>query len=108
MGFINSLKFTMTGWILLADIRAFPIWQTAILTANRLLSRAAEETDFLNRLPFTVHRRMDIQPQCRRDICMAEHFAHTLNVNSIFNAPSRIRVTKRVIAALSDTAPAQD
>ena len=58
--FVNSLKFTMTGWILLADIRAFPIGLTAILTANRLLSRAAEETDFLNGTFFAVHRRVDI------------------------------------------------
>ena len=98
----------MTGWISLADIRAFPIGLTAILTANGLLSRAAEETDFLNRLPFTVHRRMDVQPQRRRNICMTQHFTDAFNVNPVFNTAGCISVTKRVIAALSDTAPAQD
>ena len=29
-------------------------WVTEILTANRLLSNTAEETDFLNGLPFAI------------------------------------------------------
>lgn len=39
---------------------------------------------------------------------MAQHLAYALNVDPFFNAARRVSVTKRVIATLSDTAPAQD
>lgn len=58
--FVNSLKFMKARWVWLTGVKAFSIELTAILTANRLLSRAAEETDFLNGTFFAVHRRVDI------------------------------------------------
>ena len=106
MGFVNSLKFTMGRRILSTGIRTFPIALTAILTANKLLSRAAEKTDFLDGLLFTVHRRMDVQPQRRCDIGVTQHFAQTFYIDALFDTPRCVGMSKRVIAALSDTAPA--
>ena len=58
--FVNFCKFTMKRQMLLEIIGLSAFWVTEILTANRLLSRAAEETDFLNGAFFAVHRRVDI------------------------------------------------
>ena len=95
-------------WVWLTGVKAFSIELTAILTANRLLSRAAEETDFLNGLLLTVHRRVDIQPQRCCNIRMTEHLAHALNVDPGFNAARCVGVTECVIAAFPDAAPAQN
>mgnify|MGYP000180518290 CR=1 FL=1 len=106
--FVNSLKFMKARWVWLTGVKAFSIELTAILTANRLLSRAAEETDFLNGLLLTVHRRVDIQPQRCCNIRMTEHLAHALNVDPGFNAARCVGVTECVIAAFPDAAPAQN
>ena len=53
-GFIKFCKFTMKRQMLLEIIGLSAFWVTEILTANRLLSDTAEETDFLNDLPFAI------------------------------------------------------
>ena len=53
-GFIKFCKFTMERQISLEIIGISAFWVTEILTANRLLSNTAEETDFLNGLPFAI------------------------------------------------------
>lgn len=53
-GFIKFCKFTMERQISLEIIGISAFWVTEILTANRLLSNTAEETDFLNGLPFVI------------------------------------------------------
>lgn len=53
-GFVNFCKFTMKRQMLLEIIGLSAFWVTEILTANRLLSDTAEETDFLNGLPFAI------------------------------------------------------
>ena len=95
-------------WVWLTGVKAFSIELTAILTANRLLSRAAEETDFLNGLLLTVHRRVDVQPQRCRNICVPQHFADAFNVNPIFDTARRVSVTECMIAAFPDSTPVQD
>ena len=52
--FVNFYKFTMKRQMLLEIIGLSAFWVTEILTANRLLSNTAEETDFLNGLPFAI------------------------------------------------------
>ena len=52
--FVNFCKFTMERQISLEIIGISAFWVTGFLTANRLLSNTAEETDFLNGLPFTI------------------------------------------------------
>ena len=52
--FVNFCKFTMKRQMLLEIIGLSAFWVTEILTANRLLSDTAEETDFLNDLPFAI------------------------------------------------------
>ena len=52
--FVNFCKFTMKRQMLLEIIGFSAFWVTEILTANRLLSNTAEETDFLNGLPFAI------------------------------------------------------
>ncbi len=52
--FVNFCKFTMKRQMLLEIIGLSAFWVTEILTANRLLSNTAEETDFLNGLPFAI------------------------------------------------------
>ena len=52
--FVNFCKFTMERQISLEIIGLSAFWVTEILTANRLLSNTAEETDFLNGLPFAI------------------------------------------------------
>ena len=94
------------GW--LTGVKVFPIGLTAILTANKLLSRAAEKTDFLDGLPFAVHRRMDVQPQRRCYIGVTQHLAYAFNVDSLFNTACSISVTECVITAFPDAAPTQD
>ena len=107
-GFIKFCKFTTIHKILLAIIALSAFRVTGILTANRLLSSTTEETDFLNGLPFAIHRRMDVQPQRCRNIRVTQHFTDAFNVNPGFNAPGRVSMTQRVITALSDTAPPQN
>ena len=58
--FVNFCKFTMKRQMRLEIIGLSAFWVTEILTANRLLSNTAEETDFLNGTFFAVHRRVDI------------------------------------------------
>ena len=53
-GFIKFCKFTMERQISLEIIGISAFWGTGFLTANRLLSNTAEETDFLNGLPFAI------------------------------------------------------
>ena len=53
-GFIKFCKFTMKRQMRLEIIGLSAFWVTEILTANRLLSNTAEETDFLNGLPFAI------------------------------------------------------
>ena len=53
-GFIKFCKFTMERQISLEIIGISTFWVTGFLTANRLLSNTAEETDFLNGLPFAI------------------------------------------------------
>lgn len=53
-GFIKFCKFTMERQISLEIIGLSAFWVTGFLTANRLLSNTAEETDFLNGLPFAI------------------------------------------------------
>ena len=53
-GFIKFCKFTMERQISLEIIGISAFWVTGFLTANRLLSNIAEETDFLNGLPFAI------------------------------------------------------
>ena len=53
-GFIKFCKFTMERQISLEIIGISAFWVTGFLTANRLLSNTAEETDFLNGLPFAI------------------------------------------------------
>ena len=53
-GFIKFCKFTMERQISLEIISISAFWVTGFLTANRLLSNTAEETDFLNGLPFAI------------------------------------------------------
>ena len=52
--FVNFCKFTMKRQMLpeIIGLSAFRV--TGFLTANRLLSNTAEETDFLNGLPFAI------------------------------------------------------
>ena len=52
--FVNFYKFTMERQISLEIIGISAFWVTGFLTANRLLSNTAEETDFLNGLPFAI------------------------------------------------------
>ena len=52
--FLNFCKFTMERQISLEIIGISAFWVTEFLTANRLLSNTAEETDFLNGLPFAI------------------------------------------------------
>ena len=52
--FVNFCKFTMERQISLEIIGISAFWVTGFLTANRLLSDTAEETDFLNGLPFAI------------------------------------------------------
>ena len=52
--FVNFCKFTMERQISLEIIGLSAFWVTEILTTNRLLSDTAEETDFLNGLPFAI------------------------------------------------------
>lgn len=52
--FVNFCKFTMERQISLEIIGISAFWVTGFLTANRLLSNTAEETDFLNGLPFAI------------------------------------------------------
>ena len=52
--FVNFCKFTMERQISLEIIGISTFWVTGFLTANRLLSNTAEETDFLNGLPFAI------------------------------------------------------
>ena len=52
--FVNFCKFTMKRQMRLEIIGLSAFWVTEILTANRLLSNTAEETDFLNGLPFAI------------------------------------------------------
>ena len=52
--FVNFCKFTMERQISLEIIGISAFWVTGCLTANRLLSNTAEETDFLNGLPFAI------------------------------------------------------
>ena len=52
--FVNFCKFTMKRQMLLEIIGISAFWVTGFLTANRLLSNTAEETDFLNGLPFAI------------------------------------------------------
>ena len=52
--FVNFCKFTMERQISLEIIGISAFWVTEFLTANRLLSNTAEETDFLNGLPFAI------------------------------------------------------
>lgn len=52
--FIKFCKFTMERQISLEIIGISAFWVTGFLTANRLLSNTAEETDFLNGLPFAI------------------------------------------------------
>ena len=52
--FIKFCKFTMERQISLEIIGISTFWVTGFLTANRLLSNTAEETDFLNGLPFAI------------------------------------------------------
>ena len=52
--FVNFCKFTMERQISLEIIGISAFWVTGFLTANRLLSNIAEETDFLNGLPFAI------------------------------------------------------
>ena len=52
--FVNFCKFTMERQISLEIIGLSAFWVTGFLTANRLLSNTAEETDFLNGLPFAI------------------------------------------------------
>ena len=51
---VNFCKFTMERQISLEIIGISTFWVTGFLTANRLLSNTAEETDFLNGLPFAI------------------------------------------------------
>ena len=44
----------MKRQMLLEIIGISAFWVTGFLTANRLLSNTAEETDFLNGLPFAI------------------------------------------------------
>lgn len=53
-GLVHFCKFTMKRQMLLEIIGLSAFWVTEILTANRLLSDTAEETDFLNGLPFAI------------------------------------------------------
>lgn len=53
-GFIKFCKFTMKRQMLPEIIGISAFWVTGFLTANRLLSNTAEETDFLNGLPFAI------------------------------------------------------
>lgn len=53
-GFIKFCKFTMERQISLEIIGISAFRVTEFLTANRLLSNTAEETDFLNGLPFAI------------------------------------------------------
>lgn len=53
-GFIKFYKFTMKRQMLPEIIGISAFWVTGFLTANRLLSNTAEETDFLNGLPFAI------------------------------------------------------
>lgn len=52
--FVNFCKFTMERQISLEIIGLSAFRVTGFLTANRLLSNTAEETDFLNGLPFAI------------------------------------------------------
>ena len=52
--FVNFCKFTMERQISLEIIGLSAFRVTGFLTANRLLSDTAEETDFLNGLPFAI------------------------------------------------------
>ena len=52
--FVNFCKFTMERQISLEIIGISAFWVTGFLTVNRLLSNTAEETDFLNGLPFAI------------------------------------------------------
>ena len=52
--FVNFCKFTTERQISLEIIGISAFWVTGFLTANRLLSNTAEETDFLNGLPFAI------------------------------------------------------
>ena len=52
--FVNFCKFTMERQISLEIIGISAFRVTEFLTANRLLSNTAEETDFLNGLPFAI------------------------------------------------------
>ena len=52
--FVNFYKFTMERQISLEIIGLSAFRVTGFLTANRLLSNTAEETDFLNGLPFAI------------------------------------------------------
>ena len=52
--FVNFCKFTMKRQMLPEIIGISAFWVTGFLTANRLLSNTAEETDFLNGLPFAI------------------------------------------------------
>ena len=52
--FVNFCKFTMERQISLEIIGLSAFRVTGFLTANRLLSNNAEETDFLNGLPFAI------------------------------------------------------
>ena len=53
-GFIKFCKFTMERQISLEIIGLSAFRVTGFLTANRLLSNTAEETGFLNGLPFAI------------------------------------------------------
>ena len=52
--FVNFCKITMERQISLEIIGLSAFRVTGFLTANRLLSNTAEETDFLNGLPFAI------------------------------------------------------
>ena len=52
--FVNFCKFTMKRQMRLEIIGLSAFWVTVFLTANRLLGNTAEETDFLNGLPFAI------------------------------------------------------
>ena len=83
-------------------------WVTGILTANRLLSDTTEEADLLDSLPFAVHRRMDVKTQRCRNVGVSQHFAQTFYIDTLFDTPRSIGVTKCVIATLPDTTPTQN
>ena len=51
---------------------------------------------------------MHIQPQRRRNVRVAQHFADAFNVNPIFDTARRVSVTECMIAAFPDSTPVQD